>query len=300
MVTPIKITNVTKYYGRSKTPAVHKLSLAIEPGEVYGLLGANGAGKTTTLRMILDFIRPTSGTIQLFGTNNRQGARKLRKRIGYLPGDVVLPKGSTGREFLSYLSNLNNNVDHAYMLQLTKRFEAQLDKKMNQLSKGNRQKIGIIQAFMHQPEALVLDEPTSGLDPLMQEQFYKTVDEARERGAAVLLSSHSFEEVERMCDRIGIVRKGRFVYEGSATDIIATQKPRWRVTFKHAGDATKLKSDPALKVIDVGQTSLTVEPADTIEKALAALSHHAIASMTTSQHGLEEEFLRFYEEAASQ
>lgn len=296
MVTPIKLTNVTKYYGRSKVPAVHKLSLAIQPGEVYGLLGANGAGKTTTLRMILDLIRPSSGTIQLFGTDTRHGGKRLRKRIGYLPGDVVLPKGPTGREFLCYLGNLDNNVNHAYMLQLTKRFEAQLDKKMNHLSKGNRQKIGVIQAFMHQPEVLVLDEPTSGLDPLMQEQFYKTVDEARQRGVAVLLSSHSFEEVERMCDRIGIVRKGKFVYEGSAAEILATQKPRWRVTFRHAEDAVKLKLDSALKVIDVGQTSLTVEPASTIEKALAALSQHAIASMTTSQHSLEDEFLRFYEE----
>ncbi|HEX7964025.1 MAG TPA: ABC transporter ATP-binding protein [Candidatus Saccharimonadales bacterium] len=277
-------------------PAVHKLSLAIQPGEVYGLLGANGAGKTTTLRMILDFIRPSSGTIQLFGADNRRGGAKLRARVGYLPGDVVLPKGATGQEFLQYLGNLSGTVDHTYMNQLAKRFQAQLDKKMNQLSKGNRQKIGIVQAFMHQPDVLVLDEPTSGLDPLMQEQFYQTVNEARERGAAILLSSHSFEEVERMCDRIGIVRKGKFIYEGSAATIIATQKPRWRVTFRHDGDAAKLKASPALKVIDASPTSLTVEPAHTIEAALAALSHHAIASMTTSQHSLEDEFLHFYEE----
>lgn len=298
MATPIKITNITKYYGRSKVPAVHDLSLAIQPGEVYGLIGANGAGKSTTLRMIVDFIRPSSGTIQLFGEDNRQGDTKLRARVGYLAGDVVLPKDVTGHEFLAYLSRLSDKIDHTYVQQLTKRFEAQLDKKMNQLSKGNRQKIGLIQAFMHQPDILILDEPTSGLDPLMQEHFYQTVSEARERGATVLLSSHSFEEVERMCDRIGIMRKGKLVYEGSATDIIATQKPRWRITFKHAGDAVKLKTNSALKVIDAGRTTLTVEPAETIEKALAALSHDAIVSMTTSQHGLEDEFLRFYEEDA--
>lgn len=300
VVPPIKITNVTKYYGRSKVPAVDKLSLTIPSGEVYGLLGANGAGKTTTLRMILDFIRPSSGTIQLFGTDSRQGSRGLHLHVGYLPGDVILPKGATGQAFLEYLSNINGMADTTYMHRLAKRFDAQVDKKMDQLSKGNRQKIGIIQAFMHQPEVLILDEPTSGLDPLMQEQFYQTVSEARERGAAVLLSSHSFEEVERMCDRIGIVRKGAFVYEGSAAGVIATQKPRWRVTFKHPGDIAKLKSNPALKVIDVNKASLTVEPADTIEAALAALSHHGIASMTTSQHGLEDEFLRFYEEESPQ
>lgn len=277
-------------------PAVHKLSLAIQAGEVYGLLGANGAGKTTTIRMILDFIRPSSGEIQLFGKDIRQGSAYLRDRIGYLPGDVVLPKDSTGKEFLKYLARLNGNVDPGYMHDLVKRFEAQLDKKMGQLSKGNRQKIGIVQACMHQPDVLVLDEPTSGLDPLMQEQFYQTISEACQRGAAVLLSSHSFEEVERMCDRIGIVRKGKLVYEGPAAKIIATQKPRWRITFKHEDDAAKLKASPALKVIDASQTSLTVEPSGTIEKALAAVSHYAITSMTTSQHSLEDEFLRFYEE----
>lgn len=296
VLTPIKITNITKYYGHSKTPAVHKLSLAIQSGEVYGLLGANGAGKTTTLRMILDFIRPSSGTIQLFNQDNRQRGTQLRARVGYLPGDVVLPKDATGQEFLKYLGNLNGNVDHNYMRELTKRFEAQLNKRMDQLSKGNRQKIGIVQAFMHQPDVLILDEPTSGLDPLMQEEFYKSVSEARERGAAVLLSSHSFEEVERMCDRIGIVRKGKSVYEGSAANIAATQKPRWRVTCKHKDDIAKLKDSPALKVIDVGQMSITAEPAGTIQKALAALSHYEIVSITTSQHGLEDEFLRFYEE----
>ncbi|HSW74880.1 MAG TPA: ABC transporter ATP-binding protein [Candidatus Saccharimonadales bacterium] len=299
MDTPIKISNVTKYYGHSKVAAVHKLSLAIQLGEVYGLLGANGAGKTTTIRMILDFIRPTSGTIQLLGKGNQQKGPQLRARVGYLPGDVVLPKGLTGQEFLTYLGRLSGNVDHAYMRQLTKRFEAQLGKKMNELSKGNRQKIGIVQAFMHQPDVLILDEPTSGLDPLMQEEFYRTVSEAQERGAAILLSSHSFEEVERMCDRIGIVRKGKLVYEGSATKVLATQKPRWRVTLKHEGDAAKLKTNSALIVIDAKQASLSVEPAGTIEKALAALSHYPIISMTTSQHGLEDEFLHFYEEEAS-
>lgn len=296
MATLIEIANVTKWYHHSKVPAVNDLSLTIQPGEVYGLLGANGAGKTTTLRMLLDFIRPSSGSILLFGQDNRQSNAKLHSRVGYLPGDVVLPKGAAGGEFLKYLSKLNKSSDDTYMRQLINRFEAQLDKDMSQLSKGNRQKIGIIQAFMHQPDVLVLDEPTSGLDPLMQERFYATVNEARERGAAVLLSSHSFEEVERMCDRIGIVRKGKLVYEGSAANIIATQKPRWRVTLKHKDDIAKLRGNPALKAIDTSRASLTVEPAGSIEKALAALSQYPIASMTTSQHGLEEEFLRFYDE----
>lgn len=295
MATPIKINKVTKFYSRSKTPAVHDLTLSIKPGEVYGLIGANGAGKTTTLRLILDFIHPSSGTIRLLGKDIRQNP-ELSNRIGYLPGEVVLPKGATGMDFLTYLGKLSGSVDQDYMKKLAKRFDTQLDKKMSQLSKGNRQKIGIIQAFMHQPDVLILDEPTSGLDPLMQEQFYHTVSEARERGATILLSSHSFEEVERTCDRIGIMRKGKLVHEGLTVDVIATQKPRWRVTLKHKGDVEKLKINSALELIDASQNSLTVEPSHSIEKALSSLSQYPIISITTSQRGLEDEFLRFYEE----
>lgn len=298
MATPIKLSKVTKYYGRSKVAAVHNLSLSLRAGEVYGLLGANGAGKTTTLRMILDFIRPSSGTIELFGKDNQQSGAELRGRVGYLPGDVVLPKGYTGQDFLDYLCKLNGKVDHAYVKHLTKMFEAQLNKKMHHLSKGNRQKLGIIQAFMHQPDILILDEPTSGLDPLMQEQFYSLISQASQRGATILLSSHSFEEVERTCLRIGIVRKGKLVHEGSTVSVIASQKPRWRVTFRHAEDAAKLKNNPAFKVFDVGKNSLTIEPSGSIEKALNVLSQQAIVSMTSSQHGLEDEFLHFYEEEA--
>lgn len=298
MATPIKLSKVTKHYGRSKVAAVHNLSISIRSGEVYGLLGANGAGKSTTIRMILDFIRPTSGSIELLGKDNQQYGAELRGSVGYLPGDVVLPKGFTGQEFLDYLCKLSGRVDRTYVKQLSKNFEAQLSKKMYHLSKGNRQKIGIIQAFMHQPDILILDEPTSGLDPLMQEQFYKLISQSSQRGATVLLSSHSFEEVERTCDRIGIVRKGKLVHEGPTGSVIASQKPRWRVTFKNPSDVTKLKDNPAFRVFDVGQNSLTIEPKGSIQAALAVLAQQPIVSMTTSQHGLEDEFLHFYEEEA--
>lgn len=295
MVTPINVSKLSKYYGTSKVAAVNDLSFAIESGEVYGLLGSNGAGKSTTIRIIMDFIRPTSGSVQLLGEDS-QATAALRKRIGYLAGDVVLPKGVTGRALLDYLEKLDGSVDRQYKEQLIARFEAQIDKRVETLSKGNRQKIGIVQAFMHQPDILILDEPTSGLDPLMQEQFYKTVEEAKNRGAAVLLSSHSFEEVERMCKRIGIIRQGKLVYEGLVADIVATRLPRWRVTLKHASDVAKLKKSADIKVISAEKLSLTLEPSKTIEQALAALSKYPILSMTTSQHKLEDEFLSFYED----
>ena len=291
----IKVFEITKYYGRSKVAAVDNLSFTIAGGEVYGLLGANGAGKSTTIRTIMDFIRPSNGKVILLGQDNQKTA-SLREHIGYLAGDVVLPKGVTGRSLLEYLEKLDGDIEQEYKQALITRFEAQLDKRTETLSKGNRQKIGIIQAFMHKPDVLILDEPTSGLDPLMQEQFYKTVEEARLRGAAILLSSHSFEEVERMCGRIGIVRQGKLVYEGSVADIVATRLPRWRVTLKHADDVEKLKTNPGLKVITAEKLALTVEPSETIERALAALSKYSILSMTTSQHKLEDEFLSFYDD----
>lgn len=294
MSTFIKVSKLTKYYGTSKVAAVDSLSFVIESGEVYGLLGANGAGKSTTIRTMMDFIRPTGGRVQLLGKDNQKIA-SLRKHIGYLAGDVVLPKGVTGRALLGYLEKLDGAIDEHYKASLITRFEVQLEQRVETLSKGNRQKIGIVQAFMHQPNILILDEPTSGLDPLMQEQFYKTVEEAKNRGAAVLLSSHSFEEVERMCQRIGIVRRGKLVYEGSVADIVASRVPRWRVTLKHAEDVGKLKTNPSLTVISTEKLALTVEPSKTIEQALAALSKYPILSMTTSQHELEDEFLSFYE-----
>lgn len=297
-IDPIEISSVTKRYGHSTALAVDDLSLSIHSGEVYGLLGANGAGKTTTIRMIIDVIRPSTGTIRLFGKDVRQYGTIVRKDVGYLPGDVVLPKNVTGHEFLTYLRQLSHNVQADYIQQLVARFEAQLDKKMGQLSKGNRQKIGIIQAFMHQPKVLILDEPTSGLDPLMQEQFYAMIDEARKRGVAILLSSHSFDEVGRMCDRIGILRAGKLVYEGRADQVAASQKPQWRVTLKHQIDRESLVQSPDLNVVEIGVTSVTVEPAATIKKALAALSHYEIVSMTTSQRNLEDEFLHFYDKEA--
>ena len=294
MKAAIKVTKLTKSYPGSKAPAVSELSLQIQPGEVYGLLGANGAGKSTAIRTIMDFIRPTSGTVTLLGHDTQTGGAALRKRVGYLSGDVVLPKRVTGRKLLEYLENLSAQADRAFTQQLVHRFEAQLDKQTQELSKGNRQKIGLVQAFMHQPDVLILDEPTSGLDPLMQEQFYKTIHEARDRGAAILLSSHSFEEVERVCDRVGIVRQGELVYEAPIAKLRSARPSRWRVTLKSAESAKKLQVSADVKVLHVDKKVITVEPSGSIERALAALSKVSIVSMVADQRDLEDEFLSFY------
>jgi ABC-2 type transport system ATP-binding protein len=242
----------------------------------------------------MGFLYPNDGFIKLLGQTVSDHNAAVRQEVGYLSGDVVLPKGVTGHKLLKYLGQLSGGVEASYLKLLTDRFEAQLDKPLDQLSKGNRQKVGILQAFMHQPKVFVLDEPTSGLDPLMQEQFYKTVAEVRAKGAAVLLSSHSFDEVERICDRIGIIHNGKLVYQGSVTQIAASHLPRWRVGFKHAADAGRIKNNPAIKILSADGAVIVLEPAKSIEAALGALSKFQITSMTIYQRELEEEFLSFY------
>lgn len=299
----ISLDKVTKRYRGSKVAAVDEVSLTVKSGEVYGFLGSNGAGKSTTIRTLMGFISPSQGTAKVLGTDvTASAAVAARKDIGYLAGDVILPKRVTGRALLKHLAHLSGGVDSAYLNVLIERFDAQVDKKTETLSKGNRQKIGLLQAFMHQPKVLILDEPTSGLDPLMQEQFYKTVEEARERGAAVFLSSHSFSEVERICDRIGIIRDGKMVHQGPIAKFMADRKPSWRVTLKKKVDVETLLHSPMLTVVEHDGMTLVVEPVKSIASGLAALSKVSIATMSMGQKELEDEFMSFYgthEEAQS-
>lgn len=291
----LALSKLTKVYGRSKVSAISDLTLSTSEGEVYGFLGSNGAGKSTTIRTIMGFLYASSGTVKILGKDVATHGVELRKDMGYLAGDVVLPKGVTGRKLLHYLGSLQGSIDREYLEQLEKRFEAQLDKNVETLSKGNRQKIGIIQAFMHKPKILVLDEPTSGLDPLMQEQFYKLVQEAKDRGATVFLSSHSFNEVERVCDRIGIIRDGKLVHEGPVAKVIAERVPSWRIVLKQSSDVTKITTSSHLKIIEKENAkTIVVRPSGSIADALSVLAKTDIVSMTSGQQELEDEFMSFY------
>ncbi|HET9544816.1 MAG TPA: ABC transporter ATP-binding protein, partial [Gaiellaceae bacterium] len=188
MPAALELRNLTKRYGN--VVGVHDLSLDLEPGEVLGFLGPNGAGKTTTIRCVLDMIRPTEGRIRVLGLDAREGSVAIRRRLGYLPGDLVLYERLTARELLRYFGRLRGGVEAGRMEALADRLELVLDRPIRQLSSGNRQKVGVLQAFMHDPELLVLDEPTSELDPLMQAAVHELVREAAGRGAAVFFSSH--------------------------------------------------------------------------------------------------------------
>jgi len=298
MAASIVTTNLTKYYGHEKVAALDSLNLNIRAGEVYGFLGANGAGKSTTIRLLMNFLQPSGGSAQISGLDIVRDSVAVKKQVGYLAGDVALYQKTTARELLDYLSALHGSSTNDYRQRLEKRFEAEVTKPIGALSKGNRQKIGILQAFMHQPDVLILDEPTSGLDPLMQEAFYETVREARARGAAVLMSSHNLAEAQRVCDRIGIVKHGKLIHEqtmGSGTELT---KPIFRVVPTLDTDVARLKKVPHLKFLSENESGLLLQANGTLAEALAALSKFDLREFSTQQLNLEDEFIEFYGDKA--
>ncbi|MGZ4372148.1 MAG: ABC transporter ATP-binding protein, partial [Gaiellaceae bacterium] len=209
MTDVVSLQNLTKSYGRAR--GVVDLNLTVRSGEVFGFLGPNGAGKTTTIRTMLDLIRPTSGRVLIFGLDARTDGVAVRRGVGYLPGDLRLYEHLTPRELLSYFAALRKLSTLAEAERLAPRLELELDRPVAALSRGNRQKVGLVQAFMHRPQLLVLDEPTSGLDPLVQQTFYELAREAVAEGRTIFLSSHVISEVQHVADRVGLVREGRLV-----------------------------------------------------------------------------------------
>lgn len=295
MAAGIATHKLSKRYSSKGPYALDNLTLQVNPGEVYGYLGANGAGKSTTIRLLLNFLQPTSGSAQINGFDIVKDSVKVKTHMGYLAGDVALYQKTTGGELLDYLEQLQGGVDAEYRHRLEKRFEAEVNKPIASLSKGNRQKIGILQAFMHRPGVLILDEPTSGLDPLMQEAFYQTVHEARERGAAVLMSSHNLAEAQRICDRIGIIKRGKLIREQAISDDTTLGTTTFRVVLARPETIAQLKRSQHLTFVsqEAGNTAV-VQAKGSIAGALKSLSQFDIREISTQQLSLEDEFLEFY------
>jgi ABC-2 type transport system ATP-binding protein len=217
-VSTIETYGLTKFYASHR--GIEDVSMKVEPGEVFGFLGPNGAGKTTTIRTLLDLLHPTTGTARIFGLDSQRDSVSIHGRLGNLPGDFGFGKTATGEEAIRLLARLRGVEDVGRTEALARRFRADLTRPLGQLSRGNRQKIGLILAVFHQPELLILDEPTSGLDPLMQEEFMALVREERDRGCTVFLSSHELDEVERVCDRVGIIRDGKLIAVEQVDDLL--------------------------------------------------------------------------------
>jgi ABC-2 type transport system ATP-binding protein len=295
----IHIDTLTKTYPGANTPALDKLSLEVHPGEVYGFLGSNGAGKSTTIRLLLNFIQPTNGSATIMGNDIVKESVAVKRHVGYLSGDVALWPKVTGNDIFAYLGSLQQNIDRTYLQDLIHRFEATPNIRIDELSKGNRQKIGIIQALMHKPDVLILDEPTSGLDPLMQEVFYATIREASARGAAVFLSSHNLSEAQNICDRVGIIKHGKLIHEQTVKTNGTLSNPIFHITMKDAKQITRLKAQGVMTVINTDSLTASVRPKGSIAQALKELSTYNIARFSTQEPNLEDDFLEYYAETES-
>ena len=291
MNSAIETSQLTKFYGQHR--GVEGLNLDVHEGEVFGLLGPNGAGKTTTIRLLLDFLRPTSGSARVFGLDPSRNGVEIRRRIGYLPGDFTTYTGLTVRDVLRFYTSLRNSPP-TQADALCERFDLDTSRKIGELSRGNRQKIGLVQAFMNDPELLVLDEPTSGLDPLLQQEFARLVSEEREAGHTLLISSHALPEVEAICDRVGIIRDGRLVAVEEIEALKARAVRRLEIQF---GEPVPLASfDSLAGVTDAVMTDhrLTCSVTGSMDAVIKAASRYEVARLTSHEPRLDEVFLAYY------
>jgi ABC-2 type transport system ATP-binding protein len=289
--TAIYTDGLTKRYGH--TLALDGLSLAVRPGEAYGFLGPNGAGKTTTIRLLLGLHRATSGSALLFGLDAWKEPVAAHRRVAYVPGEPFLWPSLTGAESLEFLGRLHGGTDIRYRGQLIERFELDIGKKVRALSKGNRQKIQLIAALATRADLLLLDEPTSGLDPLMEMAFRESVREGRERGQTMFLSSHVLSEVEATCDRVGILRAGRLVDQGSLSELRHLSAQTIEVTFD--GPAPELGPLPGVALQASTPNALHLEVSGELSPLLAQLARHPVASLVSRPPSLEELFLHHYD-----
>jgi ABC-2 type transport system ATP-binding protein len=281
--------------------ALVDLDLRVERGEVFGFLGPNGAGKSTTIRLLLDLIHPTAGRASVFGLDTRADGVAARERLGYLPGDLRLPDRLTARETLDSLARLRGREDRALRDELCERFDVVLERPIRHLSKGNRQKVGLVQAFMHRPDLVVLDEPTAGLDPLLQGEVRALLRETAADGRTVFLSSHSLDEVQHVADRVGIIRTGRLI-DVDAVDSLRERSLRSvTVTFRGAVDASELSAIDGVRIVAAEDSVVRLSAPETAMDALVkALARYPIADLVSEPADLEEIFLDLYRDAGDE
>jgi ABC-2 type transport system ATP-binding protein len=295
LVSAISAAGLSKRYG--DTLALADLDLVVEPGEVFGYLGPNGAGKTTTIRLLLGLHRPSAGGSELFGIDAWRDPVGAHRRIAYVADEPFLWPSLTAAETLEFLARVRGGTDVAYRDQLVERFQLDTSKKVRALSKGNRQKVQLVAALSTRAELLILDEPTAGLDPLMEVAFRDTVHEAKQRGQSVFLSSHILSEVEALCDRIGILRAGRLVDQGTLEELRHLAAQTVEVTF--AAQAPEIPPLPGVTVSSAGPRALRFEVSGSVGALIAALAGHPVETLTSREPSLEEIFLHHYDGSAT-
>jgi ABC-2 type transport system ATP-binding protein len=291
----LKVEHLTKDYGSNK--GVFDVSFEIERGEVFGFLGPNGAGKTTTIRHLLGFSRPQSGKTSVLGLDAWEKPRDIQKKLGYLPGEIAFPNDMKGTQFIKYIADMRGLTDMTKANKLIKQFELDPSGDLKRMSKGMKQKTGIVCSFMHNPEILILDEPTSGLDPLMQATFIELIHEEKESGKSILMSSHMFEEVEGTCDRIGIIKRGKLVTIVDPKDIRHAETKTFKIEFiNHEDFESMLKERFSFSETKTENNRVILEINDAeINELLMALAKRKVKFISEIKHTLEDHFMKYYE-----
>ncbi len=293
MAAVLELKNVTKMYGNNR--GVRNVTLNVEAGTIFGFLGPNGAGKTTTISLLVDLIRPTKGKLSIFGLDAHADSVAIRRRIGFLAGDFALDGSLTGLQQLTYLGNLRGGVNPARIKELAKRFDCNLNRPIKTLSRGNKQKVGLISALMHDPELLMFDEPTSGLDPLMQAEFNKLILEHKAQGKTAFISSHVLSEVQEICDQVAFIRDGGVVAVENTAELTAKSPKRIHITGAGKEVISAIKKLPAVHVSQSDESSLECTYGGDINQLLTLLSKHKVGDVTITEADLETIFMKYYE-----
>ena len=289
---PIVIKDFSKKY--RDLIAVDSLNLQVDTSEVFGFLGPNGAGKTTTIRTMLNFVRPTSGSISIFGLDSVTDDMALKHRIGYLPGDISLYDSMNGSQFLKYLTSLGKKTDWNFVQDLSDKLQAPLDRKIGGLSKGNIQKIGLIQAFMHKPDLLILDEPTSGLDPLMKQVFYDMVLQMKAIGKTIFISSHDLAEVQKLCDRAAFIREGKLIAIEEIKNSFDMNLRRYTITFNSEPNPYLFTQIEGVTEAIPDGSQITVTIKGNVRHLIEELSKLAPTDLYEQETSLEDLFMKYY------
>lgn len=295
----LEINNLTKIYGsgESEFTAVDRLNLTVNKGEIFGYLGPNGAGKTTTIRMLLDLIRPTSGSAKMLGYDVHDDSIELHRHIGFLPGELGLWKNEKSIDIIKYVARLRGGVDMNYVRQLAEMFQFDVKKKVREYSTGNKRKLGIILAAMNKPQLYILDEPTSGLDPLMQQHFNQLMLDAKAEGTTIFLSSHVLSEVQAICDRVGILRHGELKAIESIEKLTNVDFRWLTIHFREEiANRQKLEALPGASDVEINGTTAKMRLMGDIDPLLRAIADQYVVDLRVKDPSLEEIFLAFYDE----
>lgn len=291
------VDGLTKIFAGGK--GITDVSFTVNKGEVFGFLGPNGAGKSTTIRHIMGFMKPDKGSVSIKGLDSWTKQGEVQRLIGYLPGEIAFLEGMTGREFLAFLADMQGVDSSAKRARLIERLQFDASTPIRKMSKGMKQKVGIVAAFMHDPELIILDEPTSGLDPLMQQTFIELVLEEKAKGTTFLMSSHSFTEIERTCDRAAIIKEGKVVALNNIHDLQSMQRKLVVIVFENEDDAKQFTLTSGLPITSRDDNRVTVAVQGNYNELIRQSASYQIRSLDVTAQNLEDIFMHYYDQKES-